>query len=156
MYHIASNYGPDIYFLLATFTLATKQDRWIYKTGIYYLKFWVKVFKWWILMAAGDTSILDPLDPVHHEVNSMPVYSHHVYISVRSPVIEQLILEKELNGQSTQWICSSSDKGFSDVGLTPLENLFTNHVVFCYTWTGSVVRCPGSVILLRKGGKKKA
>ena len=59
-------------------------------------------------MATGDTRILDSLDPVHHEVNSMPVHSHHIYIyiyiyiSVRSLVIEQFILEKELNGQSTR------------------------------------------------------
>ena len=53
-------------------------------------------------MAAGDACALDPLDPVHHEINSMQVRSYHVYKSVRSPVIEQLFLEKEPDGQSTQ------------------------------------------------------
>ena len=59
-------------------------------------------------MAAGDACVLDPLDTMHHEVNSMPVHSHHVYKSVRLPVIEQSVLEKEPDGQSTQWICSGS------------------------------------------------
>ena len=53
-------------------------------------------------MAAGDAHVLDPLHSVHHEMNSMPVHSHHVYEAVRSPVIgEQLILEKEPDCQST-------------------------------------------------------
>ena len=54
-------------------------------------------------MAAGDARVIDPLDPVHHEMNNIPVYSNHVYKAVRSPVIgEQLIVEKEPDGQSTQ------------------------------------------------------
>ena len=54
-------------------------------------------------MAAGDAHVLDPLDPVHHEMNSMLVHSHYVYTAIRSPVIgEQLVLEKEPDGQSTQ------------------------------------------------------
>ena len=53
-------------------------------------------------MAAGDAHVIDPLDPVHHEMNSMPVHSHHVYKAVRSPVIEQIVVEKEPDSQSTQ------------------------------------------------------
>ena len=50
-------------------------------------------------MAAGDAHVLDPLDPVHHEMNTLLVCSHHVYKSVRLPVIgEQLIPEKEPDG----------------------------------------------------------
>ena len=52
-------------------------------------------------MAVGDAHALDPLDPVHHEMNSVPVRSYHVYKSARLPVIEQLSLEKEPDGQST-------------------------------------------------------
>ena len=49
-------------------------------------------------MAAGDTRVADPLDTVHHEMDSL-VPSHHIY---ESPVIEQLVLEKKHAGQSTQ------------------------------------------------------
>ena len=59
-------------------------------------------------VAAGDACVLDPLDTMHHEVNSILVHSHHVYKSVRSLVVEQPVLEKEPDGQSTQWICSGS------------------------------------------------
>ena len=44
-------------------------------------------------MAAGDTCVADLLDTVHHEMDSL-VRGHHVYKSVWSPVIEQLLLEK--------------------------------------------------------------
>ena len=54
------------------------------------------------------------------------VHSHHVYKSVWSSVIEQL-------GQSTWWICSGSDKNSQIVNCTPLEDLFTEHVIFYYT-----------------------
>ena len=52
------------------------------------------------------------------------------YKSVWAPVIELLILEKEPDGQSTQWILSGGDSQI--VGCTPMENLFTDHMVFCY------------------------
>ena len=52
-------------------------------------------------MTAGDAHIEDLLDTVHHDIDSV-VYSHHVYKSVWSPVIEQLVLEKKPVGQSTQ------------------------------------------------------
>ena len=46
-------------------------------------------------MAADNNLLADPLDTVHHEMDSM-IRDHHVYKSVWSPVIaEQLILEKE-------------------------------------------------------------
>ena len=51
-------------------------------------------------MAVGDACVLDPLDTVNHEMDSV-VHSHHVYKSVRLPVIEQFILEKEPDGYST-------------------------------------------------------
>ena len=68
-------------------------------------------------MAAGDIRVADPLDTVNHKMDSV-VPSHCVYISVWSPVIEQLVLEKKPAGQSTQCICNGSDKGFSDVWAT--------------------------------------
>ena len=53
-------------------------------------------------MAAGNAYVADPLDTVHHEMDSV-VRSHHVYKFVRSTVIrEQLVLEKEPADQSTQ------------------------------------------------------
>ena len=53
-------------------------------------------------MVAGDTHVTDPVDTVHHEMNSA-VYSHRVYKSLWSPVIgKQLILAKEPASQSTQ------------------------------------------------------
>ena len=48
-------------------------------------------------MEAGDTYIIDLLDTVHHEMDSM-VYSDHVYNSVWSSVIGELVLEKESVG----------------------------------------------------------
>ena len=75
-------------------------------------------------MEAGDTYVLDPLDPVYHEMNSILVCSHHVYKSARSPVIgEKLIMEKEPNGQSIQWICSGRIKRFSDSGPNSVGKL---------------------------------
>ena len=88
------------------FILASKRDWQPYKTSVYYLNFWIKLGQW-ILMVGEDTCVADLLDIVHHEMDSM----------FQSPVIEQLILEKKLTGQFTHWICSGSDKGFSDSGL---------------------------------------
>ena len=51
-------------------------------------------------MAAGDAHAIDPLDTVHHEMDST-VQIHHAYNFVWSPVIEQLVLEKEPTGQPT-------------------------------------------------------
>ena len=52
-------------------------------------------------MAAGNTRAADPVDTVHHEMDST-VRSHCFYKYVQLPVIgKQLILEKELAGQST-------------------------------------------------------
>ena len=45
-------------------------------------------------MAAGNTHVVDPLDTVYHEMDSM-VHSHHAYKSVLLSIIgEQLILER--------------------------------------------------------------
>ena len=53
-------------------------------------------------MAAGDNRAEDPVDAVHHEMDST-VYSHRFYKSVQLPVIgKQLVLEKEPGGQSTR------------------------------------------------------
>ena len=50
---------------------------------------------WWILMAAANVHVADPLVP---------------------SIEEQLILEKEPAGQYTQWIYSGSDKGLLHSG----------------------------------------
>ena len=48
-----------------------------------------------------DSRVAHPADIVHHEMDSV-VRNHHVYTFVWSPVIEQLILEKEPAGQCTR------------------------------------------------------
>ena len=53
-------------------------------------------------MAAGDTRAADPVDIVRHEVDTV-IRSHRFYKSVQLQVIgEQLVLEKEPAGSSTQ------------------------------------------------------
>ena len=53
-------------------------------------------------MVAGDTHVTDPVDTVHHEINST-VCNLRVYKSLWSSVIgKQLILAKEPASQSTQ------------------------------------------------------
>ena len=52
-------------------------------------------------MAVGDTHAADPGYTMHHEMDSA-VLGHRFYKSMWSPVIEQLILEKEPACQSTQ------------------------------------------------------
>ena len=59
-------------------------------------------FGWCMVM-----SVTDPVDTIHHEMDSV-VCSHCVYKPVWSPVIgEQLGLEKEPVSQSTWWFCST-------------------------------------------------
>ena len=42
-----------------------------------------RFFRWWIPMAAGNTSVADPIDTVHHKMDST-VRSHRVYKSMIS------------------------------------------------------------------------
>ena len=54
-------------------------------------------------MEARDARVADPLDTVHREMDS--VFGSHrltMYANLWSPVIEQLVLEKESAGQSTR------------------------------------------------------
>ena len=83
-------------------------------------------------MAAGDAHAIDLLDTVHHEMDST-VQSHHAYDFVWSPVLEQLVLEKEHTSQSTWWIYSGSEKDSQIVGRILSEKLFTDHMVFYNT-----------------------
>ena len=47
-------------------------------------------------MVADNTHVADPLDTVHHEMDSM-VHSHHAHKSMwLSITVEQLILERNL------------------------------------------------------------
>ena len=68
-----------------------------------------------MLTEADDVRVADQLDTAHHKMDSV-ICSHRVYKSVWSPIIENLVLEKEPTCQSTRSICSGSDKGFSDSG----------------------------------------
>ena len=77
-------------------------------------------------MAVGNDCVADPLDTVHHEMDSV-VCGCYVYISVWSPVIEQLILEKDPANSHDEL----ADRGFSDGG-PHFEKLFTDHVEFYY------------------------
>ena len=74
------------------FIQATKWDRWLYEAYIHHLKFWIKVFGWWILTSAGDTHIADLLDTVYNVIDNV-IVSHHGYKSVWSPVLEQPLLQ---------------------------------------------------------------
>ena len=77
MYRIASN--PGVYFFSATFTLATKQDQWLYKTGIHYLYVVLnQSFSDVIQMAADDICVADLPDAIYHEMDTV-TRSHHVY-----------------------------------------------------------------------------
>ena len=50
-------------------------------------------------MEAGDTCVADPVDTVHHEMDSI-ICSHHVCKICLLPVIgEQLVVEKDPAGQ---------------------------------------------------------
>ena len=53
-----------------------------------------------MLMESGDARVADRPNTVHLEIQDSVVRSHHVYKSVWSPVIEQLVLERETAGQS--------------------------------------------------------
>ena len=83
----------------------------------------------------------------------MLISSHkvNVYKSVWPLVIkEQLVLEKVPAGQSTWWICSGSDKGFSDRRPHSLGKII-------HRWYGILLYkgALSSVILPGEGGKKK-
>ena len=85
-------------------------------------------------MAAGDASVADSLDTLHHEMDSV-VHGHHVYKSVRSPVIgEQFILEKEpVNPHDKFAVAVIKDSQIVSHIQQYFKKLFTDHVVFYYT-----------------------
>ena len=112
-----------------------------------------KIFGQWILMATGHVRVADPLDTVHHEMDRV-VCSNHVSKSVWSPKIgEQLVLEKEPAGQSTWWICSGSDKEFSDSKPHSVGNILHRSCGILLHEGGLLYT---SVILLGEGVKEKA
>ena len=118
--------------------MATKWDRWLYETGVNYLKFWIKDFGQWILLAAGDTHVADPLDTMHHEMDSI-IHSHHAYKSVWLPIIgEQLIQERSPLANLHNEIAVVVIKGFSGSEPYSVVKLFMGHIVLYYT-KGSVV-----------------
>ena len=107
-------------------------------------------------MSAGNARVAYPLDIVHHEMENV-VCSHHIYKSVWSPVIEQLILEKEPAGQSTWWIYSGSDKGFSDSGPHSVGKfIHRSHGILLHEGVLSSAAQHLSLLLLGEGGKEKA
>ena len=71
-------------------------------------------------MAAGDTHIADPLDTMHHEIDSM-VHSHHVYKSVWSTIIgEQVILGRSLTANPHNELAVAVIKDSQVVSRIPL------------------------------------
>ena len=103
IYCIASNYGLGVYFFPATFTPATKQDWWLYQTGVYFIvEVLNQIFQAMNSNGCWDSRVADPVDIVHHEMDSAVHYT-----PVWSLEIEQFILEKEPAGRSTWWICST-------------------------------------------------
>ena len=107
-------------------------------------------------MTACDAHVLNSLDTVHHEVVNL-FWSHHEYKSVWLPVIgEQLILEKEPAGQSTQWICSGSDKGFSDSGPNSVGKfIYRSHGILLHEGALLSAVLHLSYYYIGEGGKEK-
>ena len=58
--------------------------------------------------------------------------SHYVYKSIGSPVIEQLLLEKEPAANLHDKFAMAVIKDSQIVGCTLSENLFTDHVILYY------------------------
>ena len=89
-------------------------------TKLQIIEILIKVFRCWILMAAGDAHVVDPLDTVPAPWRTVWfAVTMYTYKSVWLPIIEQLILEKESAGQSTRWIAVVKDSQI--VGRTLLE-----------------------------------
>ena len=71
-------------------------------------------------MAAGKTHVADPLDTMHHEMDSM-VYSHHAYKSVWSTIIgEQVILGRSLTANPHNELAAAVIKDSQVVSRIPL------------------------------------
>ena len=71
-------------------------------------------------MTTGDTHIADPLDTMHHEIDSM-VHSHHVYKSVWSTIIgEQVILRRRLTANPHNELAVAVIKDSQEVSRIPL------------------------------------
>ena len=154
VYRITSNYGLDVYFFLSSNFLSQALN----KTGDYMRPVFItwsfesNFFGWWILMAADGACVTDLVDTVHYEMDSV-VCSHNVYKSVWSPITdEQLVLEKEPARQCTLWICSGSDKGFSDSGTHSIGKFVHRSHVFYYT---KRFCCPLSSICHNTGRRRK-
>ena len=82
-------------------------------------------------MVTEDTYVAHPLDTVHHEMDSV-VCSHHVYKSVWSPVIEQLVLKRSLPANPHDKLRVAVKKYSQILGRILSEKLFKDHVVFYY------------------------
>ena len=82
-------------------------------------------------MVTGNTHIAHLLDTVHHEMDNV-VCSHHVYKSIWSPVIEQLILKRSLPANTQDKFGVTVKKYSQILGHILSEKLFKDHVVFYY------------------------
>ena len=109
-------------------------------------------------MAAGDNHVEDPVDTVHHKMESA-VHSHHVYKSVWSPVILRRTTHSREGAcqpiaKMNLWYVAVT-KDSQIVGHTP-PGIYSQLIWQYITRRGSVIHCPASVILLGEGGKEKA
>ena len=131
------------------FTTVTKWDRRLCETSVYYLKLWIKPCQ---AMNSNGCWQCSCSRSARYYNGQRSSYSWCLYICVVASTAGQLILEKEPTGQSTQWICSGSDKEFSDGGSHSVRKLFTDHMEFYYT-KGVLLYLP---IILGEGRKEKA
>ena len=117
-----------------------------------------RFFRWWILIAAGDTRVPDPVDTVHHEMDST-VHSHIPcsYVSIF------VVTSNRRTTRSREGACWSIHminmqyvtviKDSQIVGHT-LSEIYLQITWYYITQRGSVVRCLASVILLGKEDRK--
>ena len=93
-------------------------------------------------MAAGNTHVADPVDTVHHEMDST-ICSHCVYKTVWSPVIgEHLILKGAywpIHKTNLLYMAVIKDSQIS--GCIPSE-IYSQITWYYITLRGSVVRYP--------------
>ena len=118
------------------FTPVTKRDWRLYKTSIYWLKFWIKVFQamnsngsWQYSCSRSGRSYMY----LHYEMESV-VWKSPFNKSVQSQVIEQLVQRRCLPANPhNEFAVTGSDKRFSDSWLHSIKVLFADHVVLYYS-----------------------
>ena len=109
-------------------------------------------------MEAGNTLVLDLLYLLCiMKWTAWFAVTMYINLSVRWPVIEHVVLEKQPNGKSTILIfVAIVIKDSQIMGQTLSENLFTDHVVFCYMKRLCHPLSDICHIILQEEGKEKA